>query len=215
MSSRVLPITRGVSIHFTADLPVASRPALQTSNMTDEQFHLSAPERSSGPRGPYQGRRPLKYWISAWLPVAVRNLRHRDRIHCTVWRGQHQRPPALGMGAHFRSSHDDQAGISASLHSEDWTFRWLRNYGRAVAARFVDEPASSRVPGGCDIGVARYSAGRERDEFHQSFLPNRTGVSLGRVARLLRSRRVAAHHLCNPAPAHAQTHLPRDVIPFK
>jgi len=162
----------GDSIRFAADLPAASRSALAETN----EFHLPAPERRPGSRGPDQNRRTVKYWVSAWLPVVLgigviilesTALFGSDNTSGPIRRiwefifGQVTDPRWEVLHHYIRKTgHFVGYGTMGVF--------WLRALWMSLPRAGFLLDALLALVGTALVAIT--------DEFHQSFLPNRTGV---------------------------------------
>jgi hypothetical protein len=171
----VLP-SCAASTLLAADIPRVAGPALQEQRATDERFHLPAPDRPPGTRGPHQDRRTIAYWISAWWPVALGI--------CVI---------ALESTALFGS--DNTSGplrrvweyIFGQVTDQRWEIlhHYIRKTGHFVGygtmgvlwlrALWMSLPRAGFL---LDATLALLGTAlvASADEFHQSFLPNRTGA---------------------------------------
>jgi VanZ family protein len=144
--------------------------------MEDEDFHLPAPEKSRAFGSPPPNRRTRGYWFRAWWPVAL--------AICVI---------VLESTALFGSDNTSSPfrwvweNIFGRVTNQRWEIlhHYIRKTGHFVGygtmgllwlrAWWMSLPRASFL---LDATLALFGTAMvaSADEFHQSFLPNRTGV---------------------------------------
>jgi VanZ family protein len=173
--SKALP-SRAASILFAADISRMVNPAQQKQGATGEQFHLPAPERPPASRGPSRDRRTLGDWISAWWPVVLGIC--VISLESTVLFGSDNTSGPLRRVWEY---------IFGQVTDQRWEIlhHYIRKTGHFVGygtmgvlwlrALWMSLPRAGFLVDAtlALLGTAMVASA---DEFHQSFLPNRTGV---------------------------------------
>lgn len=163
------------SILFAANSRAAAHHAPQKQD-EDQHFHLPAPERPPALSSPPQNKRTAKYWIRAWWPVAVAVC--VIAVESTALLGADQTSgPLRWAWEHIFGQVTDQRWeilhhyIRKTGHFVGYGtmgLLWLRALWMSLPRAGFMLDATLALLGTAMVASA--------DEFHQSFLPNRTGV---------------------------------------
>jgi VanZ family protein len=168
--------SRGASILFAADSRASAHSAERTQATDDDRFYLPAPEKPPALSFPPHNRRTAKYWIHAWWPVALAICVIAVESTALLGADRTSGPLRWVWEQIFGRVRDERWEILHHYIRKTGHFvgygtmglLWLRAWWMSLPRAGFLLDATLALLGTAMVASA--------DEFHQSFLPNRTGV---------------------------------------